>query len=98
MRVMGWAGSGLLLFACATALAQAPAPGDPAAQQRAASDAMPDTPGTGPFPAIKEVDPSLPDHVVYRPRDLAGLGGRKLGIFVWGNGGCSDDGASARQH
>ncbi|MGF7146808.1 dienelactone hydrolase [Sphingomonas zeicaulis] len=68
------------------------------AESRAAADAMPDTPGTGPYPAIKEIDPSLPDHVVYRPKDLAKLGDRKLAVLVWGNGGCRADGASARQH
>lgn len=66
--------------------------------QRAAYDAMPDTKGTGPYPALKEVDPGLPEHVVYRPADLDRLGGRKLGVLVWGNGGCRDDGASARLH
>lgn len=60
--------------------------------------AMPDTPGTGAYPALKEQTPSLPDHVVYRPADLAGLGKRKLGVVAWGNGGCNDDGANARQH
>jgi len=59
---------------------------------------MPDTPGTGEFPALKEVVPSLADHVVYHPANLATLGSRKLGVLVWGNGGCSDDGASARLH
>jgi dienelactone hydrolase len=75
---------------------------DPAAArdaaERAAFAAMPDTPGTGPYPALKEVDPRLADHVVYRPADLGKLGKRKLGLLVWGNGGCRDDGASARQH
>ena len=56
----------------------------------------PDTPGTGPYPAMKEEDPSLPAHVVYRPRDLAALGKQKLGVVAWGNGGCSDDAASTR--
>jgi len=36
--------------------------------------------------------------VVYRPRDLDRLGKQKLAILVWGNGGCTEDGASARQH
>lgn len=86
----------------ATAQAQvAPAP-NPAAQQeaeaRAAANRLPDTPGTGPYPALKQVDPGLADHVVYRPADLLKLGGRKLGVLIWGNGGCSDDGASARFH
>src|SRR5690606_40481699 len=36
-------------------------------------DAIPDTPGTGPFTPLKEIDPGLPEHVVYRPADLASL-------------------------
>ncbi|MGD2166958.1 MAG: nuclear transport factor 2 family protein [Gammaproteobacteria bacterium] len=60
--------------------------------------AVPDTPGTGPFPALKEEVASLPDHVVYRPADLSTLPAGKLGIVAWGNGGCSDDGASTRFH
>ena len=58
--------------------------------------AGPDTPGTGPYPAMKEEDASLPAHVVYRPRDLAAMGKQKLGVVAWGNGGCSDDAASTR--
>jgi len=61
-------------------------------------DAIPDTPGTGPFTPMKEIDPGLPDQVVYRPADLASLGDAKLGVYVFGNGGCSNDGASARLH
>jgi hypothetical protein len=61
-------------------------------------DAIPDTPGTGPFAPAKEIDPGLPDQVIYRPADLAGLGETKLGLYVFGNGGCSNDGASARLH
>src|SRR5690606_9396710 len=70
------------------------ASGQPPANQ----DAIPDTPGTGPFAPIKEIDPGLPDQVVYRPADLDGLGDTKLGVYVFGNGGCSNDGASARLH
>jgi dienelactone hydrolase len=58
----------------------------------------PDTPGTGPYPAMKEEDPSLADHTVYRPRDIAAMGKQKLGVVAWGNGGCSDDAASTRFH
>lgn len=61
-------------------------------------DDRPDTPGTGRYPALKEVDPTLSNHVIYRPADLKKLGGRKLGVLVWGNGGCAADGASARFH
>lgn len=91
---------------CATgavAPAQQPppaAPVDRAAQERAAAElnARPDTPGTGQFPAMKEEVAALPRHVVYRPKDLGGLGRQKLGVVAWGNGGCSADGASSRFH
>src|SRR5690606_41398702 len=59
-------------------------------------DAIPDTPGTGPFPPMKEIDPGLPDHVVYRPADLASLGDAELGDYGLANGGCSLVGPSAR--
>src|SRR4051812_4177653 len=68
------------------------------AQQPADSNSRPDMPGTGRFPAMKEEITSLPGHVVYRPKDLAALGAIKLGVVAWGNGGCSDDGASSRLH
>ncbi len=61
-------------------------------------NAIADTPGTGPFEPLKEIDPGLPDQVVYRPADLDALGDSKLGVYVFGNGGCSNDGASARLH
>jgi hypothetical protein len=61
-------------------------------------DGVADTPGTGRFTPLKEIDPRLPDQVVYRPADLAQLGETKLGVYVFGNGGCSNDGASARLH
>ena len=58
----------------------------------------PDEPGTGPFAAMKEADPSLSDQVVYRPANLDAMGDIKLGVVAWGNGGCSFDGASSRFH
>ncbi|HUF72680.1 MAG TPA: hypothetical protein VMR74_07265 [Gammaproteobacteria bacterium] len=61
-------------------------------------DGVPDTPGTGAHPALKEIDPGLAGHVIYRPVDLAGLGETRLGVYVFGNGGCSDDAASSRLH
>ena len=80
-------------------------PGQPSPEQRAAAEAararqaaMPDTPGTGAFPALKEALASLPDHVVYRPADVGKLGATKLGLYLFGNGGCSNDGASSRMH
>jgi hypothetical protein len=54
--------------------------------------------GTGRYPAIFEEQASLPAHVVYRPRDLNSLGREKMPIYVWGNGGCSADGTSSRNH
>lgn len=59
---------------------------------------LPDTPGDGPFPALTEIDPALPGFVVYRPADLAPVGPDGLGVLVWGNGGCADDGTSSRFH
>ena len=64
----------------------------------AAQNRIPDTPGSGPYPATMEVDPALPDHVVYRPANLWEIGDDGLGLFIWGNGACADDGASARLH
>src|SRR5689334_9412110 len=95
----------LSLPLCAAMAADPPAPAPAPADQRAAiaemrarQAAMPDTPGTGKFPAMKEEVASLPDHVVYRPAQLDKLGVTKLGLYVFGNGGCSNDGASARLH
>lgn len=72
------------------------------AAAREASDAAfaaaPDLPGSGRYPAIRDVRADLPDHIVYRPRDLDALAGRLLGVVLWGNGGCSADATSARFH
>jgi hypothetical protein len=92
-----------VLMACLGTLAAAqqpaPPPADRAAlEQQAEINKRLDTPGTGRFPALKEEVPTLPRHVVYRPKDLAALGGTKLGVVAWGNGGCSEDGASSRFH
>src|SRR6185503_12870024 len=68
------------------------------AEMQARQAALPDTPGTGRFPAMKEEVASLPDHVIYRPAQLERLGSQKLGLYIFGNGACSNDGASARLH
>lgn len=96
-----------LAMVLGTGCSRAPAP-DPAPEPAAADEAQaersarnerrPDEPGTGPFPALKEEIPALPRHVVYRPADLAALGSQKLGVVAWGNGACSEDGASSRFH
>lgn len=57
-----------------------------------------DSIGSGLYPALKETDPSLPGQVVYRPADLEALRDVTLGVYAFGNGGCSDDAASSRQH
>lgn len=95
--------SALPLIAAAIAAAQPPAQAPPAlseAAQRqiAENNKLPDPPGTGRFAAMKEEVASLPKHVIYRPANLAALGKQKLGVVAWGNGGCSDDGASSRFH
>ncbi len=68
------------------------------AAERARHERMPDTPGTGRFPAMKEEARSLPNHVLYRPANLAALGDTRLGVYLFGNGACVDDGASSRLH
>lgn len=89
--------AGLTLVAAAQQPAQPPA--NRAADERQAEiNKLPDNPGSGRFPAMKEEVSSLPRHVVYRPGDLTALGATKLGVVAWGNGGCSDDGASSRFH
>jgi hypothetical protein len=46
--------------------------------------------GTGPFKAIMAEDPSLPDHTLYYPANLAAAG--KLPVITWGNGACLNAG------
>lgn len=101
MRITLAAVSALALGMASIAWGQAAMPPEALAKMRAdnaAYDAMPDTRGTGRYPATRMVEASLPDHIVYRPSNLGALGARKLGVLVWGNGGCSDDAASARLH
>lgn len=63
---------------------------------KAEYEKMPDTHGTGAYPAIKEMDPRLENHVIYRPKDLSKIKNGKLGVVGWGNGRCLNDGASSR--
>ena len=47
----------------------------------------PETPlGSGPFKAIMVADPTLPEHIIYHPADIAAAG--KLPVVAWGNGAC----------
>lgn len=73
------------LAACSTPIASGDAP-------------LGESPGSGPHPAVMEQVASLPGYVVYRPRNLAQVGDRGLGVYLFGNGGCSADGAHARKH
>jgi hypothetical protein len=103
LRLLRRAAGALCSLAAVVAAAQppaaAPATDQAAAERRTEENAkLPDPVGTGPFAAIKEEVPSLPGHVVYRPANLAALGNAKLGVVAWGNGGCSNDGASSRFH
>lgn len=68
------------------------------AERLAAANAMPELTGSGPYPALLEADLALPDATIYRPAALNKLGKRKLAVLIWGNGGCSNDGASAHTH
>src|SRR6185312_3939166 len=72
------------------AAADRPSTAAPPSESVAASTPI----GSGPHPAIMEVDPGLPTHTLYRPADLA-AGGR-LPVVVWGNGACWNAGNSFR--
>lgn len=98
LAVIGFAGCQTVPESVAPNLAVAlPLSAEEVARMQAYT-AMPDSPGTGAYPAIKEVAAGLPDHVIYRPADLSRVPDGSLGIVGWGNGGCSTDGANARQH
>jgi hypothetical protein len=86
-------------LAAVPALSQS-APPDPEAARRAQEEQArrPNTPGDGPYPAILETDPRLPDHVIYRPADLSPFAGGRLPVVAWGNGACTDDGTAHRFH
>lgn len=98
--------AGLVLNACSDApevpeaatqdQAAAEAPETPRARYLRLSD-VPDGAGSGAYPAIKYEDPRLKDHVIYRPENLNALDA-PMPVYVWGNGGCTRDGASARLH
>ena len=53
--------------------------------------------GSGPYAAaIVEGDPGLPDHTIYRPKDLSTFGkSNPMPVLAWGNGACS---SSSRMH
>ncbi len=63
----------------------------------AESNAMPDSIGSGPYPAVRDIDPALPTHTFYRPANLAPFQDHGLPVLIWGNGGCANDSGGARQ-
>ena len=47
--------------------------------------------GTGPCKVVMLEDPSLPEHTIFAPQDLAPFGrNNPLPLLVWGNGACSN--------
>ena len=58
---------------------------------------FPDTAGNGSYPATYATAPNGLEDVVYEPKDLSQVKG-KLGVYIWGNGGCGYDATSARFH
>ncbi|HUN76782.1 MAG TPA: hypothetical protein VMU40_19895 [Steroidobacteraceae bacterium] len=96
-RFVHFSAASILIGAAAVSLA---ANSTPTAQRGAAAAQRPLPPGTplgsGPFKSIIEQDPGLPDHTIYRPRDLVALGATKLPIVAWGNGACVDNGTAFR--
>jgi dienelactone hydrolase len=58
--------------------------------QGAKQGAITTTGGTGPYPAKFIVDPSLPKHTIYVPKEPPK--GVKLPVIAWGNGACGTDG------
>ncbi len=60
---------------------------------------MPDQEGSGPYPATYAAAPDGKQFVVFQPKNLAAAAAkRKLGVYVWGTGGCSADANPARFH
>jgi len=76
----------ILLAACTFVLAAcAPREVAPvASQSRVVEDG-----GTGPYKVLMLEDPSLPEHTVFAPQNLAPFGKKNLlPVLVWGNGAC----------
>ncbi|MEJ2109530.1 MAG: alpha/beta hydrolase [Acidobacteriota bacterium] len=80
------------ILICALSLIVAPAFAQPGAAPTREMSV-----GSGPYAAaIVEGDSGLPDHTIYRPKDLSPFGKSNLmPVVAWGNGGCS---SSSRMH
>jgi hypothetical protein len=57
--------------------------------ERAVAQSAPET--TGPYKVVMEMDPSLPEHTVYRPEQVSRVKG-KLPVVAYGNGACANAG------
>ena len=92
LTIAAAAGACLLapLLVCSAGRAQPAPPAADFQKAMAAYHRMPDTRGTGPFPAIKAADPAFPGHVVYRPADLGKLGGRIFTVHMSDNDGTDE--------
>ncbi len=52
---------------------------------------------TGAYEVVMEVDPTLPEHTIYRPKNLDAFSGKnKLGVVLMSGPGCNYDGSSFR--
>jgi dienelactone hydrolase len=56
-------------------------------EQRFAQWRQAPLPGSGPYPATRSEDDTLPTHTLYYPKDLKSVAGL-LPIVLWANGGC----------
>ncbi len=66
-------------------------------REREHLNGLPDEPGSGPYPAIRAIEPALPGAVLYRPANLALFEQARLPVLIFGNGGCMADASNARR-
>ena len=81
-KLLFMSAAGLLILGACTPKAVAPA----ASQSRVVEEG-----GTGPVKVLMLEDPSLPEHTVFAPQNLAPFGKKnRLPVLVWGNGACTN--------
>ncbi|WP_206185935.1 hypothetical protein [Sphingosinicella sp. BN140058] len=78
-----------VLGAAALALVSSAAVADDAAPPPLPPGIIGAAAGSGPYPAIAEVDPGLSNHTLYRPQRMPA---KPLPVVLWGNGACRDNG------
>jgi hypothetical protein len=79
---------------CSVALAWPLISWNSVAQTRGGGAPLRPLTGSGPYKAVMEMDPGLPDHTIYRPENLSELNGATLPLVIWGNGACVNAGNS----